>query len=835
MSEDSAIDDTQHPERTAIGLVFGNSYSSIAHTSQQDGSTTVIANEDGDRQIPSILSYVAGEEYQGTQAKAQIVRNPRNTIAYFRDFLGKGFKDVDPTPCHASAHPVDVDGSVAFVVQEKEDGEDGEEQEKSTLTVAEVTTRHLRKLKESASGYLGKDVNAAVITVPSDFSDAQKSALSEAASKAGIEVLQFIAEPIAALLAHDAKLQAAAESSSSPPDKIVLVADIGGTRSDIAVVASRGGIYTTLATAHDYELGGTQLDQILIEHAAKEFQKKNKKASDPRKNERSLAKLTLEAEAVKKSLSLGATASFSIESLADGIDFSLTVNRSRFELLANKVLMSFTRLIESAVQKADLDVLDIDEILLGGGSAHTPKIASNLQSHFPESAVVIAPATSATAINPSELTARGAAIQASLIAGFETSEIASSTEAVVTVTPHLRNAIGLVTGNDGFAVVVAAETPAPVRRTVQVEVKDGGDVLVRLAEGVREISVKTEEKAKTNGNAKKDDSDEDDSDDEPEETREKVWKAGKVLAEAGIRGVKKGGKVEIQVNVAADLSLTVVCREVGGKGGVRGTVPAGKTEQNGMLPHTPRALHYSDVFMMLSSASAMALRPSHKPNIKPRRCYLLEILPELRLRIYELLYGGYFKVVIYVFWNCEMQSRVWSIYSVMGDKAETLTALLKSCKLINEEATPVLYQNLHFTICFRNDEDGKNDENRDLGQLYRCQFGKNIEKITIMIRVDGEGDKESAVYRLNILFRALQLYRVVEIEKLWLKICNMPGEADPILRTLMKLHYCNSGFEVYNAWANSGVGPPVAASEECWQQFMEWSDAVVVDLDGRPR
>ncbi|KAK4966259.1 Hsp70 protein that interacts with Zuo1p [Elasticomyces elasticus] len=581
MSEDSAIDDTQHPERTAIGLVFGNSYSSIAHTSQQDGSTTVIANEDGDRQIPSILSYVAGEEYQGTQAKAQIVRNPRNTIAYFRDFLGKGFKDVDPTPCHASAHPVDVDGSVAFVVQEKEDGEDGEEQEKSTLTVAEVTTRHLRKLKESASGYLGKDVNAAVITVPSDFSDAQKSALSEAASKAGIEVLQFIAEPIAALLAHDAKLQAAAESSSSPPDKIVLVADIGGTRSDIAVVASRGGIYTTLATAHDYELGGSQLDQILIEHAAKEFQKKNKKASDPRKNERSLAKLTLEAEAVKKSLSLGATASFSIESLADGIDFSLTVNRSRFELLANKVLMSFTRLIESAVQKAELDVLDIDEILLGGGSAHTPKIASNLQSHFPESAVVIAPATSATAINPSELTARGAAIQASLIAGFETSEIASSTEAVVTVTPHLRNAIGLVTGNDGFAVVVAAETPAPVRRTVHVEVKDGGNVLVRLAEGVREISVKTEEKAKTNGNAKKDDSDEDDSDDEPEETREKVWKAGKVLAEAGIRGVKKGGKVEIQVNVAADLSLTVVCREVGGKGGVRGTVPAGKTEQNG--------------------------------------------------------------------------------------------------------------------------------------------------------------------------------------------------------------------------------------------------------------
>ncbi|KAK0270358.1 Hsp70 protein that interacts with Zuo1p [Friedmanniomyces endolithicus] len=582
MSSDSAIDDTQYPQRTAIGLSFGNSYSSIAHTA--DGKTEVIANEEGDRQIPSILSYVSGEEFQGAQAKVQLVRNPRNTIAYFRDLLGSKFKDVDPSPCHASAHPVESEGEgVAFVVQEKIAGEEGEEGEKSKLTIAEVTTRHLRKLKESATDYLGKDVNAAVITVPSDFADAQKTALSESASKAGIEVLQFITEPISALLAYDAKQQAAESGSHAPHDKIVVVADLGGTRSDVAVVASRGGIYTTLATAHDYELGGSSLDKILIEHAAKEFQKKNKSASDPRKNDRSLAKLTLEAEAVKKALSLGATASFSIESLGDGIDFNLTVNRSRFELLANKVLMSFTRLIESAVQKADLDILDVDEILLSGGTSHTPKIASNLQSHFPESAVVIAPATSASAINPSELTARGAAIQASLISGFEVEEIGSSTEAVVTVTPHLQHAIGLVTGEDGFAVIVPAETPAPVRRTAQVVVKQGGDVLVRLAEGVREISVRKEDKSMTNGNGEKDDEDEDDDDedDEPEEVREKVWKAGKVLAEAGIRGVKKGGKVEVQVNVAADLSVTVVCREVGSKGGVRGTVPAGKAEQNG--------------------------------------------------------------------------------------------------------------------------------------------------------------------------------------------------------------------------------------------------------------
>lgn len=587
-------------ERVAIGISFGNSNSSIAYTTASEGKAEVIANEEGDRQIPSILSYVGGEEFWGTQAKSQFVRNPTNTIAYFRDFVGKSYDGIDPSPCHASAHPLKVENTVGFVVQEhvasepSSEGEAAESEaerkdpERSTITVSEVTTRHMRRLKQSASDYLGKNVTAAVVTVPSDFSDDQKSALSASAQKAGIEVLQLIPEPVSALLAHDAKVQQAADgpSATQHQDKIILVADLGGTRSDVAVVASRGGMYTTLSTAHDYELGGSTLDKVLVEYAAKEFLKKHKAAKDPRENERSLAKLTLEAENVKKALSLGASASFSVESLTDGLDFSLTVNRTRFELLANKVLMSFTRLIESAVQKADLDVLDIDEVLLSGGTSHTPKIASNLQSHFPESTVVIAPSTSSTAINPSELAARGAAIQASLIAEFEKEQIEQSTEAVVTVTPHLSNAIGLISGAEGkeeFALIVEPETPVPVRRTAQIAVKDGGDVLIRLAEGVRLIDVAMDEgKPTTNGaGAESDDEDEDDSDDEPEEVRSKSWKPGKLLAEAGIRGVKKGGKVEVQVNVSADTSVTLVCREIGGKGGVRGVVEAGRVELNG--------------------------------------------------------------------------------------------------------------------------------------------------------------------------------------------------------------------------------------------------------------
>lgn len=295
-----------------------------------------------------MLSYIEGEEYHGTQAKSQFVRNSKNTVAYFRDYLGKDFDSIDPTPCHASAHPQKHESTVAFSIQDKAS------EAQNIVAVSEITTRHIRRLASSASDFLGKKVNAAVITVPTNVSEEQREALSEAAKAAGVDVLQMISEPTAAVLAYDARPEAILK------DKIILVADLGGTRSDIAVVASRGGIYSILSTSHDYETAGVQLDQVLIDHFAKEFVKKNK--SDPRQNERSLAKLKLEAEATKKALSLGGNASCSVESLADGIDFSSTINRTRYELLAGKVFGAFTRLIEEAVRKADLDILDVDEV-----------------------------------------------------------------------------------------------------------------------------------------------------------------------------------------------------------------------------------------------------------------------------------------------------------------------------------------------------------------------------------------------------------------------------------------------------------------------------------------
>lgn len=193
-----------------------------------------------------------------------------------------------------------------------------------------------------------------MITVPTNFTDAQREALTTAAKAAGLEVLQLIAEPVAAAMAYDARPEA------TVTDKLVVVADLGGTRSDVAVLACRGGMYTILATAHDYELGGASLDQVVIDHFAKEFMKKHK--ADPREDARGLAKLKLEGEGTRKALSLSANAQLSIESLVNGIDYGSTINRTRFELLSGKVFSQFIGLIEQVVKKADLDVLDIDEV-----------------------------------------------------------------------------------------------------------------------------------------------------------------------------------------------------------------------------------------------------------------------------------------------------------------------------------------------------------------------------------------------------------------------------------------------------------------------------------------
>ncbi|CCH45252.1 Heat shock 70 kDa protein [Wickerhamomyces ciferrii] len=530
---------------TVIGVSFGNTTSSIAAPAQDGKGVEVIANPDGERAIPSALAYVGEDEYHGGQALAQLIRNPKNTIINFRDYVGQSFSKVDPTVTERASHAIDLNGQIGFQVTKS--NEAGEERTE-TVSAEEATVRHLGKLKAAAADYLGTEITGAVVAVSTDFTEEQKAALVKAGDAAGLKVLQIISEPSAALLAH------ASVEDRLEQDKTYVVADIGGIRTDAAVISVRGGILTTLATAHDYELGGDKLDDALAEFIAKEFEKKYK--VDPRKTARSLAKLKDAAILARKTLSNVQSATISIESLADGIDYHSTINRLRFELVARNVLSQLTGFVENLVKKANLDTLDIDEVLLAGGVSFTPKLASNIQFIFPESTVVVAPSLDTKASNPDELVARGAALQATLLENFDEEEIKESLSPVIVNTQHISKAIGIVNAAGEFVPILKQETTYPIRRSIQLDAPKG-DVLVSVYEGDQKVKETVLEPA-----AKDEDDEDDYSDDEPEVVREKHFLPGTKLADLAVRDIHEGSKVEVTLNINKEGTLQVSAREV---------------------------------------------------------------------------------------------------------------------------------------------------------------------------------------------------------------------------------------------------------------------------------
>lgn len=531
-----------------IGITFGNTSSSIAYINPKN-DVDVIANPDGERAIPSALSYVGEDEYHGGQALQQLIRNPKNTIINFRDFIGLPFDKCDVSKCANGAPAVEVDGKVGFVISR---GEGKEEK----LTVDEVVSRHLNRLKLAAEDYIGSAVKEAVLTVPTNFSEEQKTALKASAAKIGLQIVQFINEPSAALLAH-------AEQFPFEKDVNVVVADFGGIRSDAAVIAVRNGIFTILATAHDLSLGGDNLDTELVEYFASEFQKKYQ--ANPRKNARSLAKLKANSSITKKTLSNATSATISIDSLADGFDYHASINRMRYELVANKVFAQFSSFVDSVIAKAELDPLDIDAVLLTGGVSFTPKLTTNLEYTLPESVEILGPQNKNASNNPNELAASGAALQARLISDYDADELAEALQPVIVNTPHLKKAIGLIGAKGEFHPVLLAETSFPVQKKLSLK-QAKGDFLIGVYEGDHHIEEKTLEPIPKEENAEEDDESEW-SDDEPEVVREKLYTLGTKLMELGI---KNANGVEIIFNINKDGALRVTARDLKTGNAVKG-------------------------------------------------------------------------------------------------------------------------------------------------------------------------------------------------------------------------------------------------------------------------
>lgn len=529
---------------SVLGITFGNSSSAIA-VANADGKVDVIANPDGDRAIPSILSYVGVDEYHGAQAKAQLIRNPTNTIINFRDYIGKKFDDVDVSASKLGAPAIKTeDGGIAYKILREED-------KPEIVTVDEAVRRHLVQLKLAAEDYLGNEISEVVITVPTDFNEHQRSELVRLAGEVGLEVLQLVNEPSAALLAH-----LSTSDDKLLEDKTYVVADFGGIRSDAAVISVRGGILTELATAHKQHLGGDNLDDTLVEYFAKEFEKKYK--ANPRKTARSLAKLKAESISVKRTLSNVQTSTCSIESLAEGFDFHTSINRLRYELTARSVFGEMTSFVEQVIKKAGLDPLDIDEVVLAGGSSHAPKLASNIAFVFPESTVVVAPSLDPKALDPSELVCRGAALQASLIESFDEEEIKESLQPIVVNTQHLKKPIGIKDAEGNFVPILVAETAYPIKKSIPVTNGANENVVVELYEGKRTIKETVIEPTPVS-----DEEDLDvDSDEEPEIQREVVYEVGDLLAKLNLKDIKPNTELEVIVNITQNGVLHLSGREL---------------------------------------------------------------------------------------------------------------------------------------------------------------------------------------------------------------------------------------------------------------------------------
>ena len=238
------------------------------------------------------------------------------------------------------------------------------------FTAQEITTKYLSSLISSASDFLGRPIDAAVIAVPSFFTSEQYSALEKAAKDAaGVKVLQFLQEPAAVAVAYNLTVpqlstssgEATAPASKTSQDRNVVVLDVGATTTTATVVAARQGAYVPLATERETGLGGESFDESLITFFSKEFTKKTKAKLDT-SNHRAMMKLRLACETVKRTLSASTSATCSVESLSEGIDFSGSINRTRFDLLSSKVYDGILEVVKKALKQADVDVLRVDEV-----------------------------------------------------------------------------------------------------------------------------------------------------------------------------------------------------------------------------------------------------------------------------------------------------------------------------------------------------------------------------------------------------------------------------------------------------------------------------------------
>ncbi|PNW81520.1 hypothetical protein CHLRE_06g250100v5 [Chlamydomonas reinhardtii] len=439
-----------------VGIDLGTTNSAVA--AMEGGKPTIITNAEGGRTTPSVVAFTkTGDRLVGQIAKRQAVVNPENTFFSVKRFIGRRMSEVGSESTQVPYRVIEDGGNVKIKCPNA--GKD--------FAPEEISAQVLRKLTEDAAKFLNDKVEKAVITVPAYFNDSQRQATKDAGKIAGLEVLRIINEPTAASLAYGFDKKA---------NETILVFDLGGGTFDVSVLEVGDGVFEVLSTSGDTHLGGDDFDKRIVDFLADDFKKSE--GIDLRKDRQALQRLTEAAEKAKIELSGMAQTSINlpfITATADGpkhIDTQLT--RAKFEEMCNDLLERCKVPVQQALRDAKLSISDIQEVILVGGSTRIPAVQEIVRK-------LSGGKDPNVTVNPDEVVALGAAVQAGVLAG-EVSDIV-----LLDVTPL---SLGLETLGGVMTKLIPRNTTLPTSKSEVFSTAADGQtsVEINVLQGEREFA-----------------------------------------------------------------------------------------------------------------------------------------------------------------------------------------------------------------------------------------------------------------------------------------------------------------------------------------------------------